>query len=126
MVLNILIELSQIIPNSVVNLIDIEGNGILLYQTSDWDVQSDLSKFILDWRNSAPSVQLNEVKYATIKAIKEDIFIGTNVQGYGHILSKFLNPLTALLIRMPREQDPLDIEDMLPDYIARIANVFNS
>ncbi|MHA1694510.1 MAG: hypothetical protein ACTSUG_04570 [Candidatus Helarchaeota archaeon] len=126
MVLNIINELSQRILNSIISLIDVEGNGTILYQTHDWDFQSDIAKFILDWQSSSPSIQLSGIKYATIKVKPNDLFIATNVQGYGHILAQYLNPLTILLIKMPREQDPLDVEDQLPEFIAKINSIFSN
>jgi len=125
-ILNIINELSQRIINSIVSLIDAEGTGTILYQTNDWDIKNDISKFLINWKGSAPSITIGGIKYATIKIIPNDIFIATNVQGHGHILAKYLNPLTIIMVKMPREQDPLDVEDLLPNFITRINSVFSS
>ena len=126
MILNIIDNFNSQILNSIISLVDVEGDGTILYQTSEWNVQKDLSKFIFDWQASASSIIIGGIKYATIKVIPNDIFIATNVQGYGHILAKYINPLTVLLVKMPKEQDPLDVEDQLPIIIDKINRVFST
>ena len=126
MILNIIDNFNSQILNSIISLVDVEGDGTILYQTSEWNVQKDLSKFIFDWQASASSIIIGGIKYATIKVIPNDIFIATNVQGYGHILAKYINPLTVLLVKMPKEQDPLDVEDQLPIIIDKINRFFST
>jgi len=125
-ILEIINELGAQIPNSIISLIDVEDNGNILYQTKEWNVSNDIKNFIEDWKNASPSIEIDGIKYATIKTNQNDIFIGTNVQGYGHILAKYINPGIFILIKMPKEQDPLDVEDVLPHYISRIYNILTS
>ncbi|MFX1299088.1 MAG: hypothetical protein ACFFD2_30040, partial [Promethearchaeota archaeon] len=92
-------------------------NGELYFQTSPWDIQSDVFKLIQDWKAEAPAIWINKLKYATIKATS-DMLVATNVQGKGHLLCTALDEKIFMVCYIDIKGDALllyeDFQPLLP------------
>lgn len=66
-------------------------SGEVLWQSDNWDLQSDAQSLISAVKNEATSVTQNEVKYSTIRTTPESL-VARNVQGNGTlVLAKIEN-----------------------------------
>lgn len=97
--------------------------GELYFQTSPWDIQSDLFKLIQDWKAEASSVRINNSKYATMKATDE-ILVATNVQGKGHILCMTVDEKLFIIIYLDIQGDALLLSDDIKPVLPNIKNIF--
>ena len=60
-------------------------DGQVLYQTNNWNVVQDAPNLIAAWREKAPSIYVQGIKYSTLSATDERL-VATNVSGMGHII----------------------------------------
>ena len=60
-------------------------DGQVLYQTNNWNVVQDAPNLIAAWREKAPSIYVQGIKYSTLSTTDERL-VATNVSGMGHII----------------------------------------
>ncbi|MHA1580231.1 MAG: profilin family protein [Candidatus Freyarchaeota archaeon] len=60
-------------------------DGQVMYQTNNWNVVQDAPNLIAAWREKAPSIYVQGIKYSTLSATDERL-VATNVSGMGHII----------------------------------------
>ncbi|MHA1263768.1 MAG: hypothetical protein ACTSRS_00890 [Candidatus Helarchaeota archaeon] len=60
--------------------------GQVVYQTSNWDISSDVIGLLNSWRQQAPSVVVQGIKYSTLQCTPERL-VSTNILGQGHIVA---------------------------------------
>jgi hypothetical protein len=61
-----------------------EGN--VVFQTSNWDISSDVIGVLNSWRQQSPSVVVQGIKYSTLQCTPERL-VSTNILGQGHIVA---------------------------------------
>jgi hypothetical protein len=61
------------------------SEGRVLYQTKNWDVSKDISKFLADWVARAPAIVLGDVRYSVLQCTPERL-VSTNVGKKGHLV----------------------------------------
>jgi len=61
-----------------------EGN--IVFQTSNWDISSDVIGVLNSWRQQSPSVVVQGIKYSTLQCTPERL-VSTNILGQGHIVA---------------------------------------
>ncbi len=61
-----------------------EGN--IVFQTSNWDISSDIIGVLNSWRQQSPSVIVQGIKYSTLQCTPERL-VSTNILGQGHIVA---------------------------------------
>ncbi|NVM54071.1 MAG: hypothetical protein HWN66_10260 [Candidatus Helarchaeota archaeon] len=61
-----------------------EGN--VVFQTSNWDISSDIIGVLNSWRQQSPSVVVQGIKYSTLQCTPERL-VSTNILGQGHIVA---------------------------------------
>lgn len=81
---SIIIQLQGKNPNvTAVAIISLEGQ--VMWQTSNWNVVDDAPNLIAAWRDKAPSILVQGIKYSTLSATDERL-VATNISGMGHII----------------------------------------
>lgn len=60
-------------------------DGKVMYQTNNWNVVADAPNLISAWREKAPSILVQGIKYSTLSSTDERL-VATNVSGMGHII----------------------------------------
>ena len=81
-VLNKLFEANKTV--TAVTIMD--GSGNVLYQTSNWDITSDIISTLNAWRKQEHSIIIQGIKYSILQCTKERL-VATNVMGQGHIVA---------------------------------------
>ncbi|MHA1299849.1 MAG: hypothetical protein ACTSO9_10470 [Candidatus Helarchaeota archaeon] len=72
--------------NSTVTAVCIcDGQGSVIYQTSNWDITSDIITLLNSWRQQQPSIVVQGIKYSTLQCTQERL-VATNIMGQGHIV----------------------------------------
>ena len=61
------------------------GQGQVIFQTSNWDITSDIVTLLNSWRQQAPSVTVQGIKYSVLQCTPERL-VSTNVLGMGHVV----------------------------------------
>jgi len=61
-------------------------NGNIIYQTSNWDISPDTIGVLNSWRQQAPSIVVQGVKYSVLQCTPERL-VSTNILGQGHIVA---------------------------------------
>ncbi len=61
------------------------NDGRVIYQTDNWDVTGDAPSLISAWRERAPSISVQGIKYSVLQTTEERL-VATNVSGLGHII----------------------------------------
>lgn len=69
---------------TAVTLLSPDGN--IIYQTSNWDISSDIIGVLNSWRQQAPSIVVQGIKYSTLQCTPERL-VSTNILGQGHIVA---------------------------------------
>ncbi|MHA1144596.1 MAG: hypothetical protein ACTSRW_07660 [Candidatus Helarchaeota archaeon] len=72
--------------NSVTAVTITNGQGEVIFQTSNWDITSDIILLLNSWRQQAPSITVQGIKYSILQCTPERL-VGTNVMGMGHIVA---------------------------------------
>ncbi|NVM54115.1 MAG: hypothetical protein HWN66_10480 [Candidatus Helarchaeota archaeon] len=98
-------------------------NGEVYFQTSTWDMTSDIFKLIQDWKAEAPAVWINKLKYATIK-VTDEILVATNVQGKGHLLCTPLDEKLFMIFSIDIKGDALLLYEDLQPLFPHLKNIF--
>lgn len=65
-------------------VLSLEGN--VVFQTSNWDISSDVIGVLNSWRQQSPSVVVQGIKYSTLQCTQERL-VSTNILGQGHIVA---------------------------------------
>jgi len=60
--------------------------GNIVYQTSNWDISPDTIGVLNSWRQQAPSIVVQGVKYSVLQCTPERL-VSTNILGQGHIVA---------------------------------------
>lgn len=64
----------------------LDSNGKIVYQTSNWDISSDVDRLMQAWRSgNAQFVHLQGVKYSMLQCVAERL-IATNFGKQGHLV----------------------------------------
>lgn len=63
----------------------VNGAGNIIYQTSNWDITSDVISVLNAWRKQEPSIIVQGIKYSTLQCTQERL-VATNIMGQGHIV----------------------------------------
>jgi len=71
--------------NTVTAVTICDGAGSVLYQTSNWDITSDIINLLNSWRQQQPSIVVQGIKYSTLQCTQERL-VATNIMGQGHIV----------------------------------------
>lgn len=71
--------------NTVTAVTIVDGAGGVLYQTSNWDITSDIISILNSWRQQQPSIVVQGIKYSTLQCTQERL-VATNIMGQGHIV----------------------------------------
>ncbi len=61
------------------------NDGRVIYQTENWDVRGDAPNLISAWREKAPAISVQGIKYSVLQTTEERL-VATNVSGLGHII----------------------------------------
>ena len=89
--------------NTIGAIAVLDPNGRVVYATQNWKVNG--SELIASWRNKAPAVSVQNVKYSTLQATEERL-IATNVSGKGHIVMSTVGDKGVLLAYVTDQGDP--------------------
>jgi predicted regulator of Ras-like GTPase activity (Roadblock/LC7/MglB family) len=81
----------------------LDSNGNVVYATQNWKVNG--TELIAMWRNKAPAVSVQNVKYSTLQATEERL-IATNVAGKGHIVMSTVGEKGVLIAYVTAQGDP--------------------
>ena len=111
--------------NEIKDMAFVGFDGQLHFQTSAWDITSDIFKLIQDWKAEAPAVWLSDMKYATIKATDE-ILVATNVQGKGHLLCSALDEKLFMICQIDISGDALLLYEDLQPMLPHLKNIFDA
>ena len=71
--------------NTVTAVTICDGQGSVLFQTSNWDITSDIITLLSSWRQQQPSIVVQGIKYSTLQCTQERL-VATNIMGQGHIV----------------------------------------
>lgn len=90
------------VNNTIGAIAVLDANGRVVYTTQNWKVNG--SELIDSWRNKAPSVSVQSVKYSTLQATEERL-IATNVSGKGHIVMSTVGEKGVLIAYITAQGD---------------------
>ncbi|WXG43307.1 MAG: hypothetical protein WED04_04580 [Promethearchaeati archaeon SRVP18_Atabeyarchaeia-1] len=91
------------VNNTIGAIAVIDSNGRVVYATQNWKV--DGAELINSWRNKAPSVSVQSVRYSTLQATEERL-IAKNVAGKGHIVMSTVGEKGVLIAYVTAQGDP--------------------
>jgi hypothetical protein len=117
-IINQFINSSQKIQDTALCMFD----GLVLSQTFDWDISSDISRVINEWKEEATSIFLKGTKYATLKA-SEDALVATSTKGRGHLLCVPINNDLFIIFVLEKTADPLFMFDDFEPYQEQLRNL---
>ncbi len=72
--------------NTITAISYISPDGTIIFQTSNWDISSDIISVLNAWRQTASSVVVQGIKYSTLQCTPERL-VSTNILGQGHIVA---------------------------------------
>ena len=72
--------------NTITAVTYLSPDGNVIYQTSNWDISSDIISVLNSWRQQSPSVVVQGIKYSTLQCTPERL-VSTNILGQGHIVA---------------------------------------
>jgi predicted regulator of Ras-like GTPase activity (Roadblock/LC7/MglB family) len=81
----------------------LDPSGRVVYTTQNWKINGN--ELIASWRNKAPAVSVQNVKYSTLQATEERL-IATNVSGKGHIVMSTVGEKGVLIAYVTAQGDP--------------------
>jgi predicted regulator of Ras-like GTPase activity (Roadblock/LC7/MglB family) len=91
------------VNNTIGAIAVLDSNGNVVYATQNWKVNG--TELIASWRNKAPAVSVQNVKYSTLQATEERL-IATNVAGKGHIVMSTVGEKGVLIAYVTAQGDP--------------------
>jgi hypothetical protein len=81
---SIIVQLQGKNPNvTAIAILSLDGQ--VMWQTNNWNVVEDAPNLISAWKEKAPSIFVQGIKYSTLSATDERL-VATNVSGMGHII----------------------------------------
>lgn len=72
--------------NTITAATVVAPEGTVIYQTSNWDISSDIIGLLNSWRQEGSSVVVQGIKYSTLQCTPERL-VSTNILGQGHIVA---------------------------------------
>lgn len=99
-VINELISANENITAAAV----ITNDGRMIYQTQNWDVTGDIMGLLSAWREKAPAISVQGIKYSVLQATEERL-VATNVSGLGHIILATIQHRGFLLVYVSPQGD---------------------
>jgi len=80
------------------------NDGRVIYQTENWDVRGDATSLISAWREKAPAISVQGIKYSVLQSTEERL-VATNVSGLGHIIMATIQYRGVLLAYVSPQGD---------------------
>ncbi|MEM1657518.1 MAG: hypothetical protein QXK94_00570 [Candidatus Jordarchaeales archaeon] len=82
----------------------ITNDGRIIYQTNNWDVSVDAPSLIASWREKAPAISVQGIKYSVLQTTEERL-VATNVSGLGHIILATIQRRGFLMVYVTPQGD---------------------